>query len=277
VATATRSVPQYCYQCVAGPDLLTVKVRDGVATEVEPNFAAAAIHPGGGKCCVKAYGLVQKTYNPHRLTLPMKRTNPRKGRDHDPRFVPISWDEALDLVAAESRRELRRRRHADLLHGDVPGVPRRVGPDRLQLRQRAGRQVLSLGASLRGAVASRVHRLPGHADVEVRALLRREHRSVGRRRRHVAPRRGARARPEAGADRAASLDHRCRVRRVGADQAEDRRGVPVQPDPCPPAPRAAGTARRPVPQGANRLALPDRPERLLPPRPRDARPGPIRK
>ena len=98
---AVRNVPQYCYQCVAGPDLLTVKVRDGVATEVEPNFASAAIHPGGGKCCVKAYGLVQKTYNPHRLARPMKRTNPRKGRDHDPRFVPISWDEALDLVAAK--------------------------------------------------------------------------------------------------------------------------------------------------------------------------------
>ena len=170
----------------------------------------------------------------------------------------------------ESRRELRRRRHADLLHGDVPGVPCRVGPDRLQLRQRAGRQVLPLGASLRGAVASRVHRLPGHADVGVRAFLRREHRSVGRRRRRVAPRRGARARPEAGADRAASLDHRCRVRRVGADPAEDRRGVPVRPDPRPPAPRAAGTARPPVPQGANRLAVPDRSERLLPARPGDA-------
>ena len=37
-----RKVPTYCYQCVAGPDLLTVKVCDGVATEVEPNFAAAA-------------------------------------------------------------------------------------------------------------------------------------------------------------------------------------------------------------------------------------------
>jgi phenylacetyl-CoA:acceptor oxidoreductase len=101
VPTAVRSVPQYCYQCVAGPDLLTVKVRDGIATEVEPNFAAAEIHPGGGKCCVKAYGLVQKTYNPHRLAHPMKRTNPRKGRGEDPNFVPISWDEALGLVAAK--------------------------------------------------------------------------------------------------------------------------------------------------------------------------------
>jgi phenylacetyl-CoA:acceptor oxidoreductase len=95
-----RRVPTYCYQCVAGPDLLTVKVLDGVATEVEPNFCAAGVHPAQGKVCVKAFGLVQKTYNPNRVLTPMKRTNPKKGRKEDPRFVPISWDEAMDLVAA---------------------------------------------------------------------------------------------------------------------------------------------------------------------------------
>jgi phenylacetyl-CoA:acceptor oxidoreductase len=98
---STRRVPTYCYQCVAGPDLLTVKVVDDVATEVEPNFCAADDHPGGGKVCVKAYGLVQKTYNPNRVLQPMKRTNPKKGRGEDPGFVPISWDEALELVAGK--------------------------------------------------------------------------------------------------------------------------------------------------------------------------------
>ena len=98
-AATVRRLPTYCYQCVAGPDLLTVKVVDGVATEVEPNFSAAELHPGGGKICVKAYGLVQKTYHPDRVRSPMKRSNPKKGRDEDPRFVPITWDEALSLVA----------------------------------------------------------------------------------------------------------------------------------------------------------------------------------
>ncbi|OIN91821.1 MAG: molybdopterin oxidoreductase [Comamonadaceae bacterium CG1_02_60_18] len=96
-----RKVPTYCYQCVAGPDLLTVKVEQGVATEVEPNFCAASVHPGGGKVCVKAYGLVQKTYNPNRMLTPMKRSNPKKGRDQDPGFVPISWDEAFDLITTK--------------------------------------------------------------------------------------------------------------------------------------------------------------------------------
>ena len=94
-----RAVSTYCYQCVAGPDLLTVRIEDGVATEINPNFEAAAIHPGGGKACVKAFGLVQKAYNPNRVLHPMKRTNPKKGRHEDPGFVRISWDEALDIVA----------------------------------------------------------------------------------------------------------------------------------------------------------------------------------
>jgi phenylacetyl-CoA:acceptor oxidoreductase len=92
-------VPTYCYNCVAGPDFLKVRVEDGVATEIEPNFDAKDVHPARGRACVKAYGLVQKTYNPNRILRPMKRTNPRKGRDEDPGFVPISWDEALGIIA----------------------------------------------------------------------------------------------------------------------------------------------------------------------------------
>ncbi len=98
-APATSKKPVYCYQCVAGPDLLKVEVENGIATRIESNFDAKDVHPGGGRVCVKAYGLIQKTYNPHRVRQPMKRTNPKKGREHDPGFVPISWDEALDIVA----------------------------------------------------------------------------------------------------------------------------------------------------------------------------------
>jgi phenylacetyl-CoA:acceptor oxidoreductase len=102
-ATGNVKRPVYCYQCVAGPDLLKVEVEDGVATRVESNFDSRDVHPGGGRVCVRAYGLVQKTYNPNRVRQPMKRTNPNKGREHDPGFVPISWDEALDIVAAKLR------------------------------------------------------------------------------------------------------------------------------------------------------------------------------
>ena len=100
-ATETRQVPTYCYNCVAGPDLLKVSVHDGVATHIVPDHGATGVHPAHGRPCVKAYGLVQKTYNPHRVLTPMKRTNPKKGRDEDPGFVPISWDEALDIVCTK--------------------------------------------------------------------------------------------------------------------------------------------------------------------------------
>jgi phenylacetyl-CoA:acceptor oxidoreductase len=97
---------------------MTVRVQDGVATEINPNFEAAKIHPAGGKVCVKAFGLVQKTYHPDRVLYPMKRTNPKKGRGEDPGFVRVSWDEALDLVAAK----LNTARSAGLL--DEAGYPR---------------------------------------------------------------------------------------------------------------------------------------------------------
>ncbi len=96
---STQKIPVYCYQCVAGPDLLNVIVEDGVATRVEPNCNFADIHPAAGRVCVKAYGLIQKTYNPHRVKKPMVRTNPQKGKDEDPQWKEVSWDEALDLVA----------------------------------------------------------------------------------------------------------------------------------------------------------------------------------
>ncbi len=94
-----QKIPVYCYQCVAGPDLLKVIVKDGVAVGVEPNSDMAETHPACGKVCVRAYGLVQKLYNPARIKTPMRRTNPVKGREQDPGWEPISWHEALALLA----------------------------------------------------------------------------------------------------------------------------------------------------------------------------------
>jgi len=38
-------------------------------------------------------------YDPDRIKVPMKRTNPIKEKGIDPRFVPITWEEALDTIA----------------------------------------------------------------------------------------------------------------------------------------------------------------------------------
>ncbi|MBC8503235.1 MAG: molybdopterin-dependent oxidoreductase, partial [Chloroflexi bacterium] len=49
--------------------------------------------------CPRAHLGLQQVYDPDRVKTPMKRTNPKKGRDEDPKFVPITWDEALDTIA----------------------------------------------------------------------------------------------------------------------------------------------------------------------------------
>ena len=46
-----KTVPVYCYQCVAGPDLMRVEVEDGIATRIESNYDIADAHPGGGRVC----------------------------------------------------------------------------------------------------------------------------------------------------------------------------------------------------------------------------------
>ena len=85
---------------------MKVEVENCLATRIVSNFDIKDQHPGGGRVCVKAYGLIQKTYNPHRIKQPMKRTNPRKGRNEDPGFVPITWEEAFGIVG-EKLREIR--------------------------------------------------------------------------------------------------------------------------------------------------------------------------
>ncbi|HEX7786847.1 MAG TPA: molybdopterin oxidoreductase, partial [Methylomirabilota bacterium] len=99
-----EKIPVYCYQCVAGPDLLKVVVKDRVAVGVEPNTEMADVHPAGGTVCVRAYALIQKLYNPARIRRPMRRTNPRKGRDEDPGWEVITWEEALDILAERLNR-----------------------------------------------------------------------------------------------------------------------------------------------------------------------------
>ncbi len=52
-----------------------------------------------GKACAKGRAGFFTLDSPYRVTKPLRRTNPEKGPGVDPGWVPISWDEALDLVA----------------------------------------------------------------------------------------------------------------------------------------------------------------------------------
>lgn len=43
MAPSRKKIPTYCYQCVNGPDLLNVEVVEGIATEIELNFAVRGL------------------------------------------------------------------------------------------------------------------------------------------------------------------------------------------------------------------------------------------
>ena len=73
-----------------------VFVQDGRAVKVKGNRYSKQ---NEGTLCPKGHISLQQLYDPDRVKVPMKRTNPKKGRGVDPRFVPISWDEALNTIA----------------------------------------------------------------------------------------------------------------------------------------------------------------------------------
>ncbi|SHO52239.1 molybdopterin-dependent oxidoreductase [Desulfopila aestuarii] len=73
-----------------------VFVQDGRAVKVQGNRHSKQ---NDGKVCPRGHLSLQQVYDPDRLKVPMKRTNPNKGRGVDPMFVPISWDEALNTIA----------------------------------------------------------------------------------------------------------------------------------------------------------------------------------
>ena len=43
-------------------------------------------------------------YDPSRVNTPLKRTNPEKGIGVDPKWMEISWDEALDTITEKLRK-----------------------------------------------------------------------------------------------------------------------------------------------------------------------------
>jgi anaerobic selenocysteine-containing dehydrogenase len=72
---------------------MLVTVKDGVAIKVQGD----PLHPfTDGSLCTKVSHYAERTYSPDRLLHPMKRVGP-KGKGE---FRRVSWDEALDEIAA---------------------------------------------------------------------------------------------------------------------------------------------------------------------------------
>jgi anaerobic dimethyl sulfoxide reductase subunit A len=84
-----------CYDC-GGRCVLKVHVKDGKMIRVETDDGDAPQL----RACAKGRALRKQVYSPDRLLYPGKRV----GERGEGRFARISWDEALDTVAAELTR-----------------------------------------------------------------------------------------------------------------------------------------------------------------------------
>ena len=125
VASTCQGCTQWC--------AIQIFVQEGRALRVRGNPLSKTNH---GYVCPRGHLIPQQVYDPDRIKVPLKRTNPMKGRGVDPKFVPITWDEALDTVA-DKLIELRRGNEpnkfcymrgrysptsTDLLYGTLPKI-----------------------------------------------------------------------------------------------------------------------------------------------------------
>ncbi|MFA4935428.1 MAG: molybdopterin-dependent oxidoreductase [Candidatus Methanoperedens sp.] len=101
-AQADKWVASGCVGCVGWCPLM-VKVVNGRAIKITGNPNSQWTK---GQLCPRAHLNLQILYDPDRIKTPLKRTNPNKGRDEDPGWIPITWQEALDTIT-QKLKELR--------------------------------------------------------------------------------------------------------------------------------------------------------------------------
>ena len=98
-----KKVPQVCaraceadcaYNVVVGVDPVTGLER-ALTLEGRPEDPVSR-----GKFCIKGMGFVDSMYDPDRLMVSLKRTNPKKGTDHDPGWVTMKTEDAVNEVIA---------------------------------------------------------------------------------------------------------------------------------------------------------------------------------
>jgi len=102
-ASAVRDdvwIPSACSLCYGTCSIVAHRV-DGVLVKIEGNPESAV---GKGRLCGKGVSGLMTHYDPNRVRVPLRRTNPVKGIGVDPGWKEISWDEALDEIAQRLRK-----------------------------------------------------------------------------------------------------------------------------------------------------------------------------
>lgn len=97
-----RWIPSACSMCYSCCSILA-RVVDGTLVKIEGNPGSTV---GEGRLCAKGVAGIMMAYDPYRVNVPLKRTNPEKGIGIDPGWVEISWEEAYDTVTAKLKKVL---------------------------------------------------------------------------------------------------------------------------------------------------------------------------
>lgn len=93
-------VTSTCGHNCGGRCVVNAHIRDGRITHISTDARRWNPDHPPLPACARGVGQIERTYHPDRLQYPMRRTGPRGSGQ----FERISWDEALDTVAAELRR-----------------------------------------------------------------------------------------------------------------------------------------------------------------------------
>ena len=80
-----------CARCYNDCGIQVHRVN-GVAVEIQG--VPDSTHGAAGGLCSKGLSGLQVLYDPNRLNVPLRRTNPEKGIGVDPKWKEITWEEA---------------------------------------------------------------------------------------------------------------------------------------------------------------------------------------
>jgi len=98
--TKDRWIPSTCSLCYGTCSILGHRVN-GTLVKIEGNPKSSY---GMGRLCAKGVSGIMTLYDPNRVNVPLRRTNPKKGPGIDPGWKEISWEEALSEIAERLRK-----------------------------------------------------------------------------------------------------------------------------------------------------------------------------
>lgn len=109
-------VPTTCFNCESACGLTAYVDKENNSIR---KFEGNPYHPGSrGRNCAKGPATINQINDPERILFPLKRV----GKRGEGNWERISWDEALDTIAARLRKALQEKRHNEIAyHVGRPG------------------------------------------------------------------------------------------------------------------------------------------------------------